>query len=134
MRRRMTSWASSGKFPSNILDGKIDKKCPLFQEGLTVMASLTSTLREKLQGIHKGGAPSSRLRHEKRGKLFVRDRIDTLLDAHSPFLELGALAGDGIYEDVPAAGIVTGIGLVQGEEVMIIGNDATVKGGTTRQW
>src|SRR5204862_3737214 len=69
--------------------------------------------------------------HKERGKLLVRERIDRLLDAESPFLELSPLAGHGVYEDeVPAAGIVTGIGLVHGRRVMVVANDATVKGGS----
>lgn len=74
---------------------------------------------------------ASRLRHVSRGKLLARDRIDTLLDRGSPFLELAPLAADGLYDgDAPAAGVVAGIGLVHGRHVMIVANDATVKGGT----
>lgn len=82
--------------------------------------------------IAKGGDPATRKRHEGRNKLFVRDRIDKLLDVGSPFLELSALAGYNLYDgDSPAAGgIVTGIGRVNGVHCMIIANDATVKGGT----
>ena len=70
-------------------------------------------------------------RHTSRGKLFVRDRIDTLLDEGSPFLELSPLAAWELYENgAPAAGIVTGIGRVSGRECLIVANDATVKGGT----
>ena len=73
----------------------------------------------------------SRRRHEARGKLFVRDRIDLLLDPGSPFLEIGALAANGLYGgDAHAAGIVAGVGRVSGRECMIVANDATVKGGT----
>ena len=70
-------------------------------------------------------------RHQSRGKLFVRDRIEHLLDEGSPFLEIGHFAAHGVYEqDIPSAGVVAGIGRVQGVECMIVGNDATVKGGT----
>ena len=77
------------------------------------------------------GGEKSRARHEARGKLFVRDRIDTLLDTGSPFLELGTFAAHDMYGgDIHSAGIVTGIGLVKGVACMVIANDATIKGGT----
>src|SRR5581483_8460922 len=73
----------------------------------------------------------ARAKHEARGKLFVRERIERLLDPDTAFLELSPLAAYEVYDDeVPAAGIVTGIGRVEGQEVMIVANDATVKGGT----
>ncbi len=79
----------------------------------------------------QGGGPKYVERHRAQGKLPVRERIATLLDPQSPFLELSALAAWGLYEDeAPAAGIVTGIGRVSGRDVMIVANDATVKGGT----
>ena len=78
-----------------------------------------------------GGGAKSRQKHVDRGKLPVRDRITALLDPGSPFLELSALAAEGMYDDAaPAAGIVTGIGRVHGQEIVIVANDATVKGGT----
>lgn len=81
--------------------------------------------------IEQGGGAELRQKHESRKKLFVRDRIQKLLDADSPFLELGAFAAYDLYEgQAPGAGLVTGIGRVSGFEVMIIANDATVKGGT----
>ena len=77
-----------------------------------------------------GGRESSIERHRSRGKLFVRDRIDQLVDEDSPFLELGALPGWDLYEgQAPSAGIVTGIGRVEDRLVMVVANDATVKGG-----
>jgi len=79
----------------------------------------------------QGGPEQAREKHLVRGKLLVRDRINLLLDANTPFLELSPLAAFGQYEDqFPSAGIVTGIGLIHGKEVMIVANDATVKGGT----
>ncbi|MGE3725218.1 MAG: carboxyl transferase domain-containing protein [Candidatus Sericytochromatia bacterium] len=87
--------------------------------------------RAKLARLQSGGSPATRSKHEERGKLFVRDRIVQLCDPGTPFLELSPFAADAVYEtDVPAAGIITGIGLVEGQEVMIVANDATVKGGT----
>lgn len=81
--------------------------------------------------IEKGGPESARKKHEERGKLFVRARIGLLLDEDKPFLELSPLAAYQVYEDpIPAAGIVTGIGWIHGSPVMVVANDATVKGGT----
>ncbi len=78
-----------------------------------------------------GGGERARTRHTDRGKLLPRDRVDTLLDPGSPFLELSPLAAHGMYDgDAPAAGIITGIGRVAGREVVVVANDATVKGGT----
>ena len=93
--------------------------------------ALARDLRERLAEIRSGGKPRSRKRHEDKGKLFVRDRIDALLDDGSAFLEVAPLAGYNVYDDpTPSAGIVTGIGRVSGRECMIVANDATVKGGT----
>jgi acetyl-CoA carboxylase carboxyltransferase component len=92
---------------------------------------LGEQLRERLALARQGGGPQYMARHREQGKLFVRDRIELLLDAGSPFLELSPLAAWGLYDDrAPSAGVVTGIGTVSGREVMIIANDATVKGGT----
>ncbi|GAA4286407.1 carboxyl transferase domain-containing protein [Georgenia daeguensis] len=95
------------------------------------LRELTEELRERLAAVRLGGSESARRRHVERGKLLVRDRVDRLLDAGSPFLELSPLAATGMYDDeVPAAGIVTGIGRVAGRECVVVANDATVKGGT----
>jgi 3-methylcrotonyl-CoA carboxylase beta subunit len=92
---------------------------------------LRKELRATLATIRQGGGESAQRKHRARGKLFVRDRIDRLLDPGSPFLELSALAAHDVYEDAtPAAGLVTGIGRLHGREVVIVANDATVKGGT----
>ena len=92
---------------------------------------LRAELEARLQTSSKGGPEKARLKHTERGKLLVRDRIDLLLDIDTPFLELSPLAASGQYNDqFPSAGIVTGIGLVHGKEVMIVANDASVKGGT----
>ncbi|WP_454170088.1 carboxyl transferase domain-containing protein [Microbacterium paulum] len=93
--------------------------------------ALVDDLRARRARVAAGGPEASRLRHVARGKLLARDRIDTLLDRGSPFLELAPLAADGLYGgDAPAAGVVAGIGLVHGRHVMVVANDATVKGGT----
>ena len=88
-------------------------------------------LNERLARARQGGGEKYRARHEAQGKLFVRERIERLLDPGSPFLEMSPLAAFEVYDDeTPSAGIVTGIGRVSGQEVMIVANDATVKGGS----
>ncbi|MEL0012074.1 MAG: carboxyl transferase domain-containing protein [Alphaproteobacteria bacterium] len=95
------------------------------------MQAVVGDLREKAAHIELGGGARARERHLSRGKLLPRDRIDTLLDEGSPFLEFSQFAGWEMYEDViPAGGILTGIGRVSGRECVIVVNDATVKGGT----
>ena len=95
------------------------------------MSTLVADLQTRLAHVASGGSAEARARHTARGKLLVRDRIDALLDPGSPFLELSALAAHGQYGDeVPAAGIVTGIGRIVGRECIVVANDATVKGGT----
>lgn len=92
---------------------------------------LASELEGRIGQIRQGGGQDARDKHEKRGKLFVRDRIAKLLDPGTGFLEIGALAAWDMYDGAaPSAGVVTGIGVVHGREVMIVANDATVKGGT----
>ena len=95
------------------------------------MQTLVTELREKLAETRLGGSPAAREKHENRGKLLARDRIDHLLDPGSPFLEVAPLAAHDMYgTNIPSAGIVTGIGYVNGRACMIVANDATVKGGT----
>ncbi|MEC7349436.1 MAG: carboxyl transferase domain-containing protein, partial [Candidatus Thermoplasmatota archaeon] len=92
---------------------------------------LVKDLKNKILEVSRGGKESAVKKHQDRGKLLVRERIDLLIDQDTPFLELSALAAIDMYKnEVPSAGIVTGIGVVHGREVMIIANDATVKGGT----
>jgi 3-methylcrotonyl-CoA carboxylase beta subunit len=94
-------------------------------------AVLVADLRERLATARLGGPARARQRHVERGKLLPRDRVDSLVDPSSPFLELSPLAATGMYGDeAPAAGIITGIGRVAGRECVIVANDATVKGGT----
>ena len=113
------------------LTSRIDPASPDFAANAEYHRALARELRERLELVRRGGGEKYRQRHEQQGKLFVRERIDHLLDPGSPFLELSALAAWGMYEDdAPAAGMVTGIGRVSGREVLIVANDATVKGGT----
>ncbi len=92
---------------------------------------LSAELRERLARASRGGSERARQRHVERGKLLPRDRVNRLLDPGSPFLELSPLAANGMYDDAaPGAGIITGVGRVSGREVVIVANDATVKGGT----
>ncbi|KAF1314518.1 Methylcrotonoyl-coa carboxylase beta chain, mitochondrial, partial [Globisporangium splendens] len=117
--------------PSNVLDGKLNTKSEQFKDSLAHMDALTAELKARVAKIRLGGGEKARERHVSRGKLLVRDRIDSLLDRDSPFLELSPLAAYDMYDgEVPSAGIVTGIGRINGIECMILGNDATVKGGT----
>ena len=102
-----------------------------FDANREAMQQLVSELRRKIETVKKGGGEAAVRRHTERGKMFVRERIDALLDPDTPFLEFSALAANGMYDDeAPAAGIVTGIGMIQGHQAVVIANDATVKGGT----
>jgi acetyl-CoA carboxylase carboxyltransferase component len=113
------------------LSTRIDASSEAFRRNRAHHEGLVADLRRVLGTVREGGSAKAREKHSERGKLFVRERIDRLLDPGSPFLELSALAAHGVYEDeVPAAGLVTGIGLVHGRETMVVANDATVKGGT----
>jgi len=113
------------------LDTHVDPADATFQTNRQRMQQLVDDLRQREATAREGGGPKYLERHRKQGKLPARDRIARLLDPGSPFLELSPLAADGLYDDdAPAAGIVTGIGRVSGREVMIVANDATVKGGT----
>lgn len=97
----------------------------------TTYPDLVADLERRRAEAARGGPERARERHTARGKLLARDRIDTLLDVGSPFLEVGALAGLDLYEDdCPSGGVVAGIGLIHGRHVMVVANDATVKGGT----
>lgn len=114
-----------------ILDSQIDTLGERFQANDAHNRALAAELRERLAQVREGGGAKYQQRHHEQGKLFVRDRIDRLLDPGSPFLEIAPLAAWELYDDeTPAAGIVTGIGRVSGVECLIIANDATVKGGT----
>ena len=110
---------------------KINPRSPEFIENAAHMQVQVDDLKVKLEAIKLGGGERSRERHLSRGKLLPRDRVYALLDPGSAFLELSQLAAYEVYDDnVPAAGIITGIGRVGGQECIIVANDATVKGGT----
>src|SRR5919106_581981 len=95
------------------------------------MTELVAELRERTAEAAGGGGPEAVERHRSRGKLLARERIDRLIDPGSAFLELNALAAYDLYDgEAPAAGIVTGVGVVEGRECVFVANDATVKGGT----
>ncbi|MCS6910379.1 MAG: hypothetical protein NZM11_07400 [Anaerolineales bacterium] len=114
----------------NVIESRIVKDAQ-YEANAAHHRALAAELRERLARVREGGGAKYRRRHEAQGKLFVRERIDRLLDPGSPFLELSPLAAWEVYpEDAPSAGIVTGIGRVSGRKVMIIANDATVKGGS----
>ena len=115
----------------DVLPTQVQPDDALFKDNRAHLESLCEHLRARLARVRQGGGEAAVAKHTSRGKLFVRDRIDTLLDKGSPFLELGALAASGMYDDdAPAAGLVTGIGRINGVSCMIVANDATVKGGT----
>jgi len=109
----------------------LDPRSDAFRANAAAMRVVVEELRAKTASIALGGDKASRRRHVGRGKLLARERVRTLLDPGSPFLEFSAFAAHGLYGDeVPAAGIVTGIGRIAGSECVIVANDATVKGGT----
>jgi 3-methylcrotonyl-CoA carboxylase beta subunit len=114
-----------------VLRSKADPASAAFKANAAEHQALADELRERLAAARLGGPERARQRHTERGKLLPRDRVDTLLDPGSPFLELSPLAADGLYDgEAPAAGIITGVGRVSGRECVIVANDATVKGGT----
>lgn len=114
-----------------IIKTQIETSSDQFDDNRKFMSDLVDDLRSKLNSTALGGSERSRNKHTNRGKLLVRDRINLLLDSGSPFLEIAPLAANGMYKDAaPAAGMVAGIGMVHGQQVMIVANDATVKGGT----
>ncbi|HKU85110.1 MAG TPA: carboxyl transferase domain-containing protein [Casimicrobiaceae bacterium] len=113
------------------IESKLDPRDATFARNREVMAALVADLHERIAAIEQGGGETARARHVARGKLLPRERVRTLLDPGSPFLELSQLAAYGMYDDnIASAGIVTGIGRVSGRECVIVCNDATVKGGT----
>ncbi|MEO8355470.1 MAG: carboxyl transferase domain-containing protein [Chloroflexota bacterium] len=124
------------------LSSSIDLSSPEFKQNAEHHKRLAAELKERIARVHEGGGAKYRKRQEEQGKLFVRERIERLLDPGSPFLELSALAAYDLYDNdkagandsgsfaAPGAGIVTGIGRVSNREVLIVANDATVKGGS----
>lgn len=114
----------------SILQTTINPRSAEFGLNRDAMLKQVEALHSLLAQVQQGGGAKAQERHTSRGKLLPRERIDRLLDSGSPFLELSQLAAYNVYgEDVPAAGIIAGIGRVEGVECMIVANDATVKGG-----
>jgi 3-methylcrotonyl-CoA carboxylase beta subunit len=114
-----------------VMGTRVDPGSGQFARNADAHRALVADLNATLATARLGGPEKSRARHVERGKLLPRDRVDTLLDPSSPFLELSPLAAHGLYDgQAPAAGMVTGIGRVAGRECVIVANDATVKGGT----
>jgi 3-methylcrotonyl-CoA carboxylase beta subunit len=114
-----------------VLETALDPRAETFRANAAAMRTLVEDLESRIAKIREGGGEDARARHLGRGKLLPRDRVRTLLDPGAPFLELSQLAAYGMYgEDIPAAGVITGIGPVMGRECVIVANDATVKGGT----
>src|SRR5512136_1642299 len=115
----------------SVLESRVDPESAEFRENRVRMDGLVGELRERLAAARSGGGREAVRRHREQGKLLVRERVERLLDPGTPFLEIGALAGFELHEgQVPSAGLVCGIGRVRGREVMVVANDATVKGGT----
>ena len=112
------------------IESKIKPGSADFRDNAAHLGALVERLNAELAAARAGGPPASRERHTARGKLLARERIDALLDPDTPFLELSPLAAHGMYDKPASAGIVTGVGLVEGRETVIVANDATVKGGT----
>jgi len=114
-----------------VLDSGVDPRSAAFGANRERMAALVQDLRRLVDDVRMGGGEAARTRHTGRGKLLPRDRVRTLIDPGSPFLELSQLAAHGLYGgDIPAAGIITGVGRIAGRECVVVANDATVKGGT----
>ena len=114
-----------------VLSSRIERESDTFARRRARMEELVAELRERTEQVARGGPPEAHEKHAARGKLTARERIDRLVDPGSAFLELNALAAWGLYDDqAPSAGIVTGIGVIEGRECVVVANDATVKGGT----
>ncbi len=114
-----------------LIQSRLQTSSEAFRSNRAHNLALCEALRERKELARRGGGDKAMARHTAQGKLFVRDRVAALCDPGAPFLEVGLLAALGVYEDpVPAAGLVTGVGMVHGRPCMVVANDATVKGGT----
>jgi acetyl-CoA carboxylase carboxyltransferase component len=113
------------------LETRLDRRSDAYFQNFERMSGLVAQLRDHLLAVRAGGGPEAVAKHRKRGKLTARERIDRLVDPGSDFLEFSALAAHDMYKGAaPSAGMVTGIGIVEGQHCVIVANDATVKGGT----
>src|SRR5438477_2549888 len=114
-----------------IIETHVDRNSPEFLENTHYFQQLIDEVNQHVQLVQQGGGADAIAKHRKRNKLLARERIQLLCDPDTPFLELSPLAAWDMYDkEAPSAGIVTGIGVVEGRECMIVANDATVKGGT----
>ena len=116
------------------IKSKLDTSSPAFAANAEQMRAVVTELHSHTARVAEGGGKETNAKHVARGKLLPRDRVKALLDAGSPFLEFSPLAAWGMYgkdgHDAPAAGVITGIGRIEGTECVVVANDATVKGGT----
>jgi acetyl-CoA carboxylase carboxyltransferase component len=113
------------------IESKVDTKSKEYKENLEAMKRIVAEYKEKLSKVQEGGPAKYRKLHKERGKLLPRERLEKLFDRNSAFLELSPFAAYDMYEnEAPGAGMITGIGVVHGREVLVVANDATVKGGT----
>src|SRR5438128_3950017 len=127
----MTALSRGTDSNMGISETHIDRTSPEFQENTHYFHELLDQLNERIQQVQQGGGEDAVAKHRQRNKLLARERINLLCDPNTPFLELSPLAAWDMYDnESPAAGIVTGIGLVEGQECLIVNNDATVKCGT----
>src|SRR6266851_5578711 len=114
-----------------IIETRLDRSSPDFQENTNYFQQLLDQLNERIRQVQQGGGEEATARHRKRNKLLAHERVQLLCDPDTAFLELSPLAAWDMYEkEAPSAGIITGIGVVEGQECIIVANDATVKGGT----
>src|SRR4249919_201778 len=127
----MIAPGASTDLPMPLLTSQIDPRSPEFADNAAALRAQVADLDAQLERIALGGGEKARAKHSARDKLLPRERVSALLDPGSPFLEFSALAADGMYDGAsPCAGIITGIGRVHGQEIVVVANDATVKGGT----
>ena len=116
---------------TEVLHSQAKPSSPEFRDNREHHLKSIEQIASHVAAAKRGGGEEACARHHKRGKLLPRERIDAIVDPGAPFLELSTLAAHGLYDGAaPSAGVVTGVGLVEGREVMIVANDATVKGGT----
>src|SRR6516162_10710663 len=114
-----------------ILDSPIDTKSLEFRTNAAQMRALAEDLNRRRAEAALGGPARARERHTARGKLLPRERVLRLIDSGTPFLELSPLAANGMYEDaIHGAGLITGVGRIEGRECVVVCNDSTIKGGT----